>query len=131
MTHSYKYKVCRVLFLLFTPQSPCRQIVGKELFSVLREKHGAAFQSLVQEKVSPLAGDMTHEGLGLESTRAKQLAEEVDIIVNGAAITNFCERYTSVTWNVVQCPRFRYRTGNVDPVSGTRVHFRSNSVKSL
>ena len=95
MTHSYKYKVCRVLFLLFTPQSPCRQIVGKELFSVLREKHGAAFQSLVQEKVSPLAGDMTHEGLGLESTRAKQLAEEVDIIVNGAAITNFYERYTS------------------------------------
>ena len=35
------------------------------------------------------------EGLGLESTRAKQLAEEVDIIVNGAAITNFYERYTS------------------------------------
>jgi len=70
-----------------------QEIVGKELFSVLREKHGAAFQSLVQEKVSPLAGDMTHEGLGLESTRAKQLAEEVDIIVNGAAITNFYERY--------------------------------------
>ena len=55
----------------------------------------SCLQSLVQEKVSPLAGDMTHEGLGLESTRAKQLAEEVDIIFNGAAITNFYERYTS------------------------------------
>ncbi|CAN6225438.1 unnamed protein product [Urochloa humidicola] len=69
------------------------EIIGKEVFSVLREKHGADFQSFVKEKISPLAGDMRHENLGLESTRAKQLFEEIDIVVNGAAITNFYERY--------------------------------------
>lgn len=94
-----------------------QEIVGKELFSVLREKHGAAFQSLVQEKVSPLAGDMTHEGLGLESTRAKQLAEEVDIIVNGAAITNFYERYdvamASNTFGAVHVCNFAKQCSNL------------------
>jgi fatty acyl-CoA reductase len=76
-----------------SPSLFCWQIIGKELFSVLREEHGADFRSFIEEKVSPLAGDMIHENLGLESTRAKQLFEEIDIIVNGAATTNFYERY--------------------------------------
>uniref|UniRef100_A0A0Q3TS17 Fatty acyl-CoA reductase n=1 Tax=Setaria italica TaxID=4555 RepID=A0A0Q3TS17_SETIT len=67
--------------------------LGTELFCLLRDKHGADFQSFIREKISPLAGDMRDENLGLESTRAKQLFEEIDIIVNGAAITDFYERY--------------------------------------
>nr|TKW34627.1 hypothetical protein SEVIR_2G317901v2 [Setaria viridis] len=51
----------------------------------------------MREKISPLAGDMRDENLGLESTRAKQLFEEIDIIVNGAAITDFYERYISMS----------------------------------
>ncbi|TKW34624.1 hypothetical protein SEVIR_2G317800v4 [Setaria viridis] len=74
-------------------QRMLHEIIGTELFSVLREEHGADFQSFIKEKISPLAGDIIHENLGLESTQAKQLLEEIDIIVNGAATTNFYERY--------------------------------------
>lgn len=82
--------------IVSSPSLFCWQIIGKELFSVLREEHGADFQSFIKEKISPLAGDIIHENLGLESTQAKQLLEEIDIIVNGAATTNFYERYTSL-----------------------------------
>jgi fatty acyl-CoA reductase len=37
-----------------------------------------------------------HEDLGLDSFKVKQLSEEIDIIVNGAAVTNFYERYTYI-----------------------------------
>lgn len=34
-----------------------------------------------------------HENFGLESYEVLQLSQKVDIIVNGAATTNFMERY--------------------------------------
>jgi len=69
------------------------QVVRQELFRTLREIHGDGFPSFIQEKVSPVAGDIRREDLGLHSSLAKQLSEEIDIVVNGAAITNFYERY--------------------------------------
>ncbi|KAG0531948.1 hypothetical protein BDA96_04G065900 [Sorghum bicolor] len=74
-------------------QRVLHEILGKELFDVLRAKHGADFHSFIQEKISSLAGDVAHQNLGLENTRAQQLFEEIDIIVHGAATTNFYERY--------------------------------------
>ncbi|OQU84474.1 hypothetical protein SORBI_3004G060700 [Sorghum bicolor] len=74
-------------------QRVLHEILGKELFNVLRAKHGADFHSFIQEKISSLAGDVAHQNLGLENTRAQQLFEEIDIIVHGAATTNFYERY--------------------------------------
>lgn len=68
------------------------KIVGKELFDVLRAKHGADFHSFIQEKISPLAGDVAHQNLGLENARAQQLFEEIDVTVHGAATTNFYKR---------------------------------------
>ncbi|KAG2645198.1 hypothetical protein PVAP13_2KG419105 [Panicum virgatum] len=65
-----------------------QEVVGQELFRTLREIHGDGFHSFIQEKVSPVARDIR-----LHSSQAKQLSEEIDIIVNGAAITNFYERY--------------------------------------
>ncbi|WVZ91318.1 hypothetical protein U9M48_037506 [Paspalum notatum var. saurae] len=69
------------------------EVVGKELFDVLREKHGDDFHSFIKEKICPIAGDIIHENLGLESTRIRSLFQEIDIIINGAATTNFYERY--------------------------------------
>ncbi|RLN33084.1 alcohol-forming fatty acyl-CoA reductase-like [Panicum miliaceum] len=111
-------------------QRVLHEIVGKELFSVLREKHGADdFQSFVKEKVSPLAGDMRRENLGLESTRAKQLSEEIDIIVNGAATTNFNERYIHIPITAkgdlaelhthAACPSCRYDVALASNTLGT------------
>uniref|UniRef100_A0A0D9W3S3 Fatty acyl-CoA reductase n=1 Tax=Leersia perrieri TaxID=77586 RepID=A0A0D9W3S3_9ORYZ len=69
------------------------EIVGKGLFDVLREQHGEGFHSFIKEKICPLAGDVMHENFGLGRTEILQLSQVVDIIVNGAATTNFMERY--------------------------------------
>uniref|UniRef100_A0A0E0KPD3 Fatty acyl-CoA reductase n=1 Tax=Oryza punctata TaxID=4537 RepID=A0A0E0KPD3_ORYPU len=69
------------------------EIIGKGLFDVLRKQHGAAFHSFIKEKVCPLAGDVMHENFGLGTSEILRIAQEIDIIVNGAATTNFMERY--------------------------------------
>ncbi|TVU51227.1 hypothetical protein EJB05_02637, partial [Eragrostis curvula] len=69
------------------------EIIENELFATLREKYGSYFHSFAKEKISTLAGDIIDENLGLESSKILELSEEIDIIVNGAATTNFYERY--------------------------------------
>ncbi|VAI25492.1 unnamed protein product [Triticum turgidum subsp. durum] len=70
-------------------------VVGKELFGLLREKHGDWFQSFICEKIVPLAGDVMREDFGVDSETLRELrvTQELDVIVNGAATTNFYERY--------------------------------------
>ncbi|KAL6661995.1 hypothetical protein ACP70R_001379 [Stipagrostis hirtigluma subsp. patula] len=70
-----------------------QEVIGTELFGLLREKHGKGFQQFVDDKVVALAGDIIHENLGLESPVLDKLAKEMDVIVNIAATTNFYERY--------------------------------------
>ncbi|VAI11144.1 unnamed protein product [Triticum turgidum subsp. durum] len=71
------------------------EVVGKELFGLLREKHGDRFQSFIWEKIVPLAGDVMREDFGVDSETLRELrvTQELDVIVNGAATTNFYERY--------------------------------------
>ncbi|KAG8046963.1 hypothetical protein GUJ93_ZPchr0008g14139 [Zizania palustris] len=69
------------------------EVTGKEIFQVLKEKRGVGFESFIQEKICPLAGDIIYENLGLDSAKLTELSKELDIIVNGAATTNFYERY--------------------------------------
>ena len=73
-------------------RSPWMQVTDTELFSLLRDKYGEGFDLFIQEKVVPLAGDITNEGLGLEPPTFDDLAKEMDVIVNIAATTNFYER---------------------------------------
>lgn len=68
------------------------QVTGKEIFQVLREKHGKGFEDFIEEKVCPLAGDVMYEDFGLDTAKLKEVSKDVDIIVNGAATTNFYER---------------------------------------
>ena len=46
-------------------QCNAMQVIGTELFGLLREKHGAGFQQLIQDKVAALPGDIIYENLGL------------------------------------------------------------------
>lgn len=70
------------------------QVLGKDLFNTLREKHGlAGFQKLIKEKIFPLAGDVGTRNFGLDSSRSDDLCQEIDVIVHGAATTSFYERY--------------------------------------
>ncbi|XP_050368626.1 fatty acyl-CoA reductase 3-like isoform X2 [Argentina anserina] len=70
------------------------EIIGKELFRVLKEKRGADFDSFISKKIVALPGDVTSENLGVkELTQREQMYKEIEIIFNCAATTNFDERY--------------------------------------
>ncbi|XP_057806125.1 fatty acyl-CoA reductase 3-like [Salvia miltiorrhiza] len=69
------------------------EVMGNELFKVVREKYGAKLNSFIQEKVMVVSGDVTCDCLGLESSTSKKLFEEVNVVINCAATTNFDERY--------------------------------------
>ncbi|KAI4334259.1 hypothetical protein L6164_018970 [Bauhinia variegata] len=70
------------------------EIIGKDLFRVLKENLGANFNSFVSEKLSLVPGDITREDLGLkDSILRDEILNSTDVIVNLAATTNFDERY--------------------------------------
>lgn len=71
-----------------------KEVIGKEVFRVLKEKHGKGFDSFISSKVLPIAGDISCENLGInDSHLMEEITREIDIIVNVAATTNFDERY--------------------------------------
>ncbi|THU48431.1 hypothetical protein C4D60_Mb09t26170 [Musa balbisiana] len=70
------------------------KILDKDLFKVLKDKHGDGFHSFVASKLVPLAGDIVQEDLGMhDSDLRRNLWKEVEVVVNVAATTNFDERY--------------------------------------
>ncbi|KAG6433090.1 hypothetical protein SASPL_104697 [Salvia splendens] len=70
------------------------EIIGKELFKVLKEKNGANLSSLTAEKVRVVAGEITFENLGVKDlSLLEEMLTEIDVVVNLAATTNFDERY--------------------------------------
>lgn len=69
------------------------EVMGKELFKVVREKYGENLNSLILEKVTLLSGDITLDCFGLQTSTFQSLFTEVNVVVNFAATTNFDERY--------------------------------------
>nr|GMD67291.1 alcohol-forming fatty acyl-CoA reductase-like [Ipomoea batatas] len=71
------------------------EVMAKELFKVVKEKYGEKLNSIISEKVSVVAGDVTGgENMGVkDSHMLDQMHREVDLVVNLAAITDFYERY--------------------------------------
>ncbi|RZC45080.1 hypothetical protein C5167_038019 [Papaver somniferum] len=71
-----------------------KDVTGKELFRVLRKKHGLAFGSFISEKVTPIFGDVSLENLGIkDSDLEKKMHKEIHLVANFAATTNFNDRY--------------------------------------
>jgi fatty acyl-CoA reductase len=68
-------------------------VIGKEIFQVLKEKHGNNFEQFIGNKLYPLAGDIMYENFGLHNVQLKELTDDIDIIVNGAATTKYYERF--------------------------------------
>ncbi|MCL7029321.1 hypothetical protein MKW94_011119 [Papaver nudicaule] len=89
------------LFLLLRPaDTSCavqrlhNDVTGKEVFRELRKKYGHGFDSFISKKVTPLFGDVSLENLGIKDyVLRKKMHEELDIVANFAATTNFDERY--------------------------------------
>ncbi|KAK8628978.1 hypothetical protein V6N13_077837 [Hibiscus sabdariffa] len=70
------------------------EIIGKDLFAVLKEKYGGKFTSFISEKITLIPGDISFEDLGIkDSNSVQEMLNEVDIVVNLAATTDFHERY--------------------------------------
>ncbi|XP_062195169.1 fatty acyl-CoA reductase 1-like [Phragmites australis] len=87
------YLLVRAIDAPSAKQRVQQEVIGTELFGLLRENHGEGFQQFIEERIVPLAGDIIYENLGLEAPRLEELAKEIDVIVNIAATTNFYERY--------------------------------------
>lgn len=70
------------------------EIIGKDLFRVLKEKWGSNLNSFLSEKLTLVPGDISLEDLGLKDPILKEeIWSQVDVVVNLAATTNFDERY--------------------------------------
>ncbi|CAH9086622.1 unnamed protein product [Cuscuta epithymum] len=67
------------------------EVIDSDLFRVVKEKYGDKFKALVEEKVFPMAGDISFKELGIQND--EQFLGELDIIINSAATTVFDERY--------------------------------------
>ncbi|CAO2823258.1 unnamed protein product [Amaranthus hypochondriacus] len=66
------------------------EVLGKELFKVLKEKLGSNFDTLISEKIRAIAGDTSYENLGITDLH---ISQHIDIVINVAATTKFWERY--------------------------------------
>ncbi|KAL4301690.1 hypothetical protein GQ457_10G008180 [Hibiscus cannabinus] len=70
------------------------EIIGKDLFRNLKEKHGKSFTSFIADKISVIPGDISRQDLGVEdSGLIQQISKDVEVVLNLAATTNFDERY--------------------------------------
>ncbi|KAH9659974.1 Fatty acyl-CoA reductase 3 [Citrus sinensis] len=70
------------------------EVLAKDVFNVLKEKWGTRLNSFISEKITFVPGDISSEDLGLKDSNLKEeLWNELDIMVNSAAITKFDERY--------------------------------------
>ena len=66
-----------------------RVVDRSPLFDVIRERHGAEFDRLLQEKMEVLEGDVARPHLGLDVEVADRLARDIDLVVNCAGLTEF------------------------------------------
>ncbi|KAL5583149.1 hypothetical protein UlMin_015591 [Ulmus minor] len=70
------------------------EVLGKEVFRVLRQTWGKDFECFISEKLVAVEGDVSHENLGIkDSNLREQMWNDLNFIVNSAATTNFYERY--------------------------------------
>ncbi|WMV34572.1 hypothetical protein MTR67_027957 [Solanum verrucosum] len=69
------------------------EIVESKLFKYLEEMHGESYKLFIQNKLVPVVGNIYEPNLGMDIITTQQIAQEIDLIVNSAAITTFDERY--------------------------------------
>ncbi|KAL7201778.1 hypothetical protein ACSBR1_033475 [Camellia fascicularis] len=66
-------------------------IINTELFKRLQQTYGESYQDFMLSKLVPVVGNVCKDNLALEDV-ADAIKNEVDVIINSAANTNFDER---------------------------------------
>ncbi|KAF5194509.1 Fatty acyl-coa reductase [Thalictrum thalictroides] len=70
------------------------EVIGKDLFRVLRDIHGKDFESFVSSKLTPVPGDVIYGNMGVQNSEMlEEMWSKINIIVNVAGNTKFDERY--------------------------------------
>ncbi|KAK9070707.1 hypothetical protein SSX86_011109 [Deinandra increscens subsp. villosa] len=70
------------------------EVIGKDLFKVIKQKHDTNIYTFISEKVTPVAGDVGLENLGVTNMDLlNEMRRQVDVVVSSAAATKFDERY--------------------------------------
>ncbi|CAK9314311.1 unnamed protein product [Citrullus colocynthis] len=70
------------------------EVVEKDLFQVLKKKCGSNLNTLISEKICLVPGEISLPQMGLkDSIWIDKIKNQVEIIINLAATTNFDERY--------------------------------------
>ena len=67
------------------------EILQSRAFERLRNRWGAAYPSVMAEKVVAVSGDLTEDGLGISAGQRDLLVEDVDFVVNFAGTVVFDE----------------------------------------
>uniref|UniRef100_A0A3Q7HXG0 Fatty acyl-CoA reductase n=1 Tax=Solanum lycopersicum TaxID=4081 RepID=A0A3Q7HXG0_SOLLC len=69
------------------------EIMESELFKCPEEIHGESYKLFIQNKLIPIVGNIYEPNLGMDIITSQQIAQQIDLIVDSAAITTFDERY--------------------------------------
>lgn len=78
------------------------EMIDSELFECLKQRHGKYYEDFMLNKLAPVVGNLCESDLGIDANSISEIAEEVDVIINSAANTNFEERYdVSLSTNVL------------------------------
>lgn len=87
--------LCFLYFIIVLHFYINSQIISKELFRPVREKWGANLDSFISKKIVLVPGDISYQELGLKDSKIlrEEMWQQLDVIVNMAATTNFDERY--------------------------------------
>ncbi len=66
------------------------QIASSPTFDPLREKYpGEAFEAFLKEKITPVAGDVVHDKLGIDAELLPRLAGTIAAVVNVSGVVDF------------------------------------------
>ncbi|KAJ4847379.1 hypothetical protein Tsubulata_318019 [Turnera subulata] len=64
-----------------------KEIIDEDLFSCLKDRYGKSYYDFMKSKLVPVLGNVSEENLGMDPDTITLLAEEIDVIINVAALT--------------------------------------------
>ncbi|KAB1223939.1 Fatty acyl-CoA reductase 2 [Morella rubra] len=68
------------------------ELINTELFNSLQQIHGEAYQDYILSKLVPGVGNVRDPDLAIDADVAQEIRNEVNVVVNSAATTDFRER---------------------------------------
>ncbi|KAL8049021.1 hypothetical protein ABFX02_07G106200 [Erythranthe guttata] len=68
-----------------------KELINSDLFRCLKEKHGQYYQAYIRDTLIPIVGNICEPNLGMDSDSTHAIMEDVNVIIESAAITTLNE----------------------------------------